>query len=226
MNVLQAAVAEIAQRETHEPAELRGWVMPLEETIVGPPRRGLLLLLGAIGAVLLIACANLANLTLTRTMGRMRDAAVRGALGARRWRLVRAVVVDQAVLAAIGGAHRPGARRAALGCSSRPRPSRLPRVQDVVIDARVVLFALGVSLRGGGRRRACCRRGGSDAAIWSRCCAAADARAIAADERVRSTLLTAQVALSVMLLAVERPVRLEPRALAASRYRVLRGERG
>src|SRR6187401_1957192 len=103
MNVLQAAVADIAQRETHEPAELRGWVMPLEETIAGPPRRGLLLLLGAIAGVLLIACANLANLTLTRTMGRMRDAAVRGALGASRWRLVRAIVVDQAALAAIGG---------------------------------------------------------------------------------------------------------------------------
>ena len=104
MNVLQGTVAEIARRETRRPADLRGWIMPLEEVIVGPVRRGLLLLLGSIGALLLMACANLANLTLTRTIGRLRDAAVRGALGASRWRLVRAVIVDQIALAAVGGA--------------------------------------------------------------------------------------------------------------------------
>ena len=95
LNVIQRSVAEIASKELRQPADLRGWIMPLEESVVGRARLGLLLLLGAIGGVVLIACANLANLSLTRALGRMRDAAVRSALGARRARLVRTVVLEQ-----------------------------------------------------------------------------------------------------------------------------------
>jgi predicted permease len=201
MDVLQAGVAEIARRETHEPAELRGWVMPLDEVIVGSSRRGLLLLLGAIGAVLLIACANLANLTLTRTSAHLRDAAVKGALGASRWQLARGVIVDQVALAAAGGALGLVVARAALRVFVTTAPVSLPRVQDVAIDARVAAFAVVVTflaavavaslpalrlgrddlesiLRSGGRT---IDRGG---------------------QRLRATLLTAQVGLSVMLLAV------------------------
>src|SRR5204862_2348914 len=79
-------------------------VTPLDDAIVGRARRGLLLLLGAIAGVVLVACANLANLSLTRTLGRMRDAAVRSALGASRAGLVRSTVVEQLVLASVGGA--------------------------------------------------------------------------------------------------------------------------
>src|SRR5207237_6118348 len=102
LDVIQRAVAEIAARETHEPAALRGWIVPLEESIVGRARRGLLLLLGAIGGVVLIACANLANLSLTRALGRMREAAVRSALGASRARLVGRGVLEQILLACAG----------------------------------------------------------------------------------------------------------------------------
>ena len=143
MNVLQGTVAEIARRQTRAPAELRGWIMPLEETIVGPVRRGLLLLLGAMGALLLIACANLANLTLTRTIGRLRESAVRAALGASRSRLVRGVMVDQVVLAAIGGAAGVALAAAALRIFVTTAPISLPRVHEVAIDARVVGFARG-----------------------------------------------------------------------------------
>jgi predicted permease len=201
MNVLQGTVAEIARRETRAPAELRGWIVPLEETIVGPVRRGLLLLLGAITALLLIACANLANLTLTRTIGRLRETAVRGALGASRWRLVRAVMVDQFVLAAAGGALGVVLAGAALRIFVTTAPVTLPRVQEVVIDGRVVGFGAGVALVaalavallpawrvGRGDLESVLRSGGRTSDRGS--------------QRMRSTLLTTQVALSVMLLSV------------------------
>ncbi|MEO7157277.1 MAG: ABC transporter permease [Vicinamibacterales bacterium] len=200
MNVLQAAVAQIAQRETRAPAELRGWIMPLDEAIVGPVRRGLVLLLGAIGALLLIACANLANLTLSRTIGRMREAAVRGALGASRWRLVRAVVVDQIVLAGAGGALGLALASAALRTFVSTAPSSLPRVQEVAIDGRVIAFAAGITLVAAlavallpawrlGRREleSVLRSGGRTSDHGA--------------QRLRSILLATQVALSVVLLA-------------------------
>jgi predicted permease len=201
MNVIQGVVSEIARRETHQPVELRGWVMPLEETIVGPVRRGLLLLLGAIGALLLIACANLANLTLTRTIGRLRDAAIRGALGASRWRLVRGVIVDQVVLAAVGGVLGVALASAALRIFVITAPISLPRVQDVMIDGRVLGFGGAIALAaalavavlpawrlGRGDLESVLRSGGRTS----------DRSA----NRVRSVLLAAQVGLSVMLLAV------------------------
>ena len=123
LNVIQQSVAQIAAKETLEPAELRGWIMPLEKSIVGRARLGLLLLLGAVGGVVLIACANLANLSLTRALGRMRDAAVRSALGARRARLVRGIVFEQLLLAAAGGGLDCSSRAKHCACSSGRRPS-------------------------------------------------------------------------------------------------------
>src|SRR5215207_10119014 len=120
--------------------------MPLEESIVGPVRRGLLLLLGAIGGLLLIACANLANLTLTRTIGRLRESAVRVALGATRWRLVRGVLVDQVVLAAAGGVCGVALAQVALRVFVIAAPVSLPRVQDVSIDTRVLAFGAAAAL--------------------------------------------------------------------------------
>ena len=201
MNVLQGTVAEIARRETRGPAELRAWLLPLEEAIVGPVRRGLLLLLGAIGGLLLIACANLANLTLTRTMGRLRESAVRGALGASRWRLIRGVVVDQVVLAAAGGVLGVTFAQAALRVFVTTAPAGLPRVQEVSIDARVLavgaittlLAALAVALV------PAWRLGRADLESVLRSGGRTSERGAV---RLRSVLLTTQIALSVMLLAV------------------------
>jgi predicted permease len=201
MDVLQGTVAEIASRETREAVQLRGWVMPLDESIVRPVRRGLLLLLGAIGALLLIACANLANLTLTRTIGHLRETAVRGALGASRWRLVRTVIVDQTVLAAVGGLLGLALAEAALRLFVTSAPVSLPRAQEVAIDTRAVAFgivtatcaALAVALLpafriGRGDLEGILRSGGRSSDRGT--------------QRVRALLLTAQVALSVMMLAV------------------------
>jgi predicted permease len=201
MDVLQSAVAEMASRAKGERVELRGWVMPLEETIVGSSRRGLLLLLGAIAGVLLIACANLANLTLTRAASGLRDLAVRSALGAARTRIVRGVIVEQIALAAIGAAAGLGVAAAALRLFVITAPVTLPRVQDVGIDGRVVAFAgtiallaaLSVALLpalriGRGALESVLRAGGRTGDSGG--------------SRVRATLLTAQVAMSVVLLAV------------------------
>jgi putative ABC transport system permease protein len=202
LDVMQRSVAEIATRETHEQADLRGWIMPLEESIVGRARLGLLLLLGAIGGVVLIACANLANLSLTRALGRLREAAVRSALGASRGRLVRGVVLEQLLLAAIGGALGVVVARQGLSLFVKTAPLDLPRVNDVVIDGRVLEFAAAVAIVAGlcvallpawrvgrGDLQTMLRGGGHGTT---------DRGGL----RVRATLLAMQVALSVTLLVV------------------------
>jgi len=202
MNVVQRAVAEIAAREVHEPTDLRAWVMPLEETIVGRARARLLLLLGAIGAVVLLACANLANLSLTRAMERMRDAAVRSALGASRARLVGRVVLEQCLLAALGGALGLIVAREALALFVKTAPIDLPRVSEVAIDGRVVAFAGALAIAAGllvallpawrigrGDVQATLRSGGHGAT---------DRGSL----RLRAALLALQVALSVALIVI------------------------
>jgi putative ABC transport system permease protein len=202
LNVIQQAVAEIAAKETHEPAQLRGWIAPLEESIVGRARLGLLLLLGAVGGVVLIACANLANLSLTRALGRARDAAVRSALGASRGRLVGAVVLEQLLLASIGGALGLLVARQALTLFVKTAPIDLPRVNAVVIDGRVLAFAASVAIAAGlcvallpawrmgrGDTQSTLRGGGHGAT---------DRGGL----RVRAALLAAQVAMSVALVVV------------------------
>jgi len=202
MNVIQRDVAAIAARQAHEPVDLRAWVMPLEESIVGRARLGLWLLLGAIGAVVLIACANLANLSLTRAVGRARDAAVRSALGASRGRLVRHVVLEQIALAGAGGALGLLVAREALVVFVKTAPIDLPRVNAVVIDGRVLGFAaaiavaagLGVALLPAWRAG----RGDVEAALRAAGSRTTDGGGV----RVRAALLTAQVALSVALVVV------------------------
>jgi len=149
LDVLQAQVGEIAAKEAHEPVTLASSLMPLTETIVGKARRGLLLLLGAIVAVLLIACSNLANLSLTRAVGRLRDAGIRSALGASRSRLVRGAAIEQLLLAALGGAMGLVIAWTALHVFVRTAPIDLPRVGEVAIDARVLAFAAAVSTLAG-----------------------------------------------------------------------------
>ncbi len=202
MNVVQHTIAQIAERETHEPAQLRAVVTPLGESIVGRARLGLLLLLAAIGGVLLIACSNLANLSLTRTLGRMRDAAVRSALGASSGRLVRQVVLEQLALAVTGGALGVLVAREALDLFVRTAPIDLPRVGDVVIDGRVLAFTAVVAIAAGlivGLLPAW-RMGRSDVQAALR--AGGHGSTDRGGLRTRATLIGVQVALSVTLLVV------------------------
>jgi predicted permease len=202
LEVLQQSIARTAARETHEDVELRGSIEPLEESIVGRARLGLLLLLGAIGGVVLIACSNLASLSLTRTLGRLRDAAVRSALGASSGRLVRQVIVEQLVLALAGGAIGLAVAFEALNLFVRTAPIDLPRVGEVVIDGRVLAFAalvtiaagLGVALLPAWRLN----RHDVQGMLRSGDRGATDRGGL----RTRATLLAVQVALSVTLLAM------------------------
>lgn len=119
-------------------------VRSLHEETVGSVRNAMFLLLGAVVMVLLIACANVANLLLVRGAGRRSDVAVRAALGAARSRLVLHLLAESLVLAVVGGAL--GVFVAAWGVDGLKRlaPASIPRLRDVVFDGPTFAFALGV----------------------------------------------------------------------------------
>ena len=176
-------------------------VKGLADEMVGEARSKLLILFGAVGLVLLIACANVANLLLARAESRQKEVAVRTALGAARRRLVRQFLTESIVLAVIGGAVGMFLGDVAVRALLATSPGSVPRADAVGLDGTVLLFTLGVSvvtgllfglaplfhiapramtmaLREGGRRTT----------------------AAAGRRRLRSTLVVAELALAMMLV--------------------------
>ncbi len=132
-----------------ENLDLRGSILPLQEELVGQVRTGLLLLMGAVGAVLVVLCVNLANLSLARAAGRARDTAIRAALGASRGRLVRQMLCESLVLALSGGVLGIGVAYWGVRILVNAAPVNLPRLGEISVDGRVLGFALLVSLATG-----------------------------------------------------------------------------
>jgi predicted permease len=146
----QSAMDVISARLARDyPEEHKGWsaiVRSLRDDLVGDVRPALLALLGAVGLVLLIACANTANLVLARTIARRKELAIRAALGASAAQILRPVLVETTMLAVLGGAL--GLLVASFGQSlvTRALADQLPRATEAEIDGRVLAFTLVASV--------------------------------------------------------------------------------
>jgi putative ABC transport system permease protein len=143
---LDALAARLQQQHPDTDAGKGINPVPLQEQSVGSVRFGLIILLGAVGFVLLIACVNVANLLLARASGRVRELAVRSALGAARGRILRQMLTESVLLAAGGGAL--GVLTADWGVSALKAiaPPSTPRLAEVSIDPRVLAFAAALTL--------------------------------------------------------------------------------
>jgi putative ABC transport system permease protein len=149
---IERARAELTSAEAAMDAQIgaSSWkiaplVTPLQQKLTGDVRQSLIVLLAAVGAVLLVLCVNLANLSLSRAAGRARESAIRTALGASRWQLARQSLAETGVVALLGG----GLGVVCAFWSVQPllaaAPIDLPRLREVAIDGRVLAFALGLS---------------------------------------------------------------------------------
>jgi putative ABC transport system permease protein len=141
-----AMAGRLAQDFPQTNKEVRGELTPLREMEVGNLRSYALLLLGAAGFVLLIACANVANLMLARATAREREMAVRAALGATPARLISQLLTESALLALAGGLCGIGLAAAGVRLMRNAIPIELPVWMTFDLDARTLLFALGASL--------------------------------------------------------------------------------
>jgi len=195
---VDAITARLKAQYPNNLADRVGRVTDLQDAIVGPAKSWMLMLLASVTFVLLIACVNVANLMLARASARSRDAAVRGALGASRWRIVRALLVESLILSAAGTALGVGAAIWCVQILRASLPANLPRLDEIAVNYRVLIAAavaavavavgvtpiwqtspsLGAALRESGRS------GG----------------AAASRQRTRAVLLVAEIALAVVLL--------------------------
>ncbi|MGH7718601.1 MAG: ABC transporter permease, partial [Gemmatimonadaceae bacterium] len=129
-----------------EEMQFRGYAVPVEQQVTGRVRPALLVVFGAVGIVLLIACTNVAGLLLVRGEHRRRELAVRVALGAGARRITRQLLTETVVLAGLGGVLGVGLAVLGTWLVRRAAPAGLPRIAESTVDPVVLLFALGVAL--------------------------------------------------------------------------------
>jgi putative ABC transport system permease protein len=200
----QADVSAIEQQIAQVSENVQGygiWVEPIVDATIGEYRRPLWMLLGAVVCVLLIGCANISNLLLARASTRRTEMSVRAALGAGRWRIVRQLLAESTLLSLAGGA---AGLLLALWTSrtlATLLPSDVPRSPSVALDTAVLAFATGVSVLAG------ILFGVAPALDASRGDLATSLKEARRDgggqsrQRLRATLVAAEVALAVVLLA-------------------------
>jgi len=133
-------------REMLDGGEWQPLLLPLKQDVVGDAGNTLWVVMGTLGLVLLVACANVANLILVRTEGRQRELAVRAALGASWGRIARGLLTESIVLGVAGGVLGVAVAYAGLRVLLTLGASSLPRMDEIAIDGSVLLFALAVSV--------------------------------------------------------------------------------
>ena len=203
----QSAAAELnvitaqALLRRSDPSGLRAVAVPMLDSMVGKTRRGLFVLLGAVGVVLLIACVNLANLMLARADRRSHESAVRTALGASRRRLIWSALSETLVISLLGGLLGVALAASGLGALVRNAPVDLPRLEEAGIDRTVMLFAFVLTtLTGLLFGLAPAWRSASADPHESLRSGGRTSTGAAGSSRVRAWLVAGQVGLSVVLL--------------------------
>ena len=200
----QAEMDTISRRlEQQYPADDKGWgavVMPLQQELVGDVRTPLLVLLGAVALVLLIACANAANLVLARTIGRQKEIAVRSALGASRIRVIRQVICETVALSAVAAVLGLLVARFGTKLILTLLAAKLPRTSDIGIDGWVLAFTLVVSITAGILAGLVPAWRLSNVNVNDALKQGSRTSSDAASGRTRGALVISEVALSLMLL--------------------------
>lgn len=172
----------------------------LQEQIVGDQREKLLILLGAVGLLLLIACANVANLLLVRATTRQKEVALRTALGAGRWRITRQLVTESVLLAFLGGALGVALAVYGLPALKTTLPADMPRLAEVSVDGRVLSFAAFLMLLTGIIFGAAPAIGASKVDLTKSLKSGGERSGTGGHRRVSSSLVVGEVAISVVLV--------------------------
>jgi predicted permease len=175
-------------------------VVGLRTGMVGDVRTRLLLLLGAVALVLLIACANVANLMLSRSATREKEMGIRAALGAAPRRIARQLLTESVLLSVIGAMLGFAIGGAGLSVLKAALPANTPRIEDVHLDWRVLLFTAGLAIATGLAFGLAPSLQSSKAALSDALNSAGRGAAASVSRRLRGSLAIAEVALSVMLV--------------------------
>ncbi len=201
----QAEMTTISDRLARQyPDDDKDWgavVVPLSEDIVSDVRPSLLVLLGAVGFVLLVGCANVANLLLARALARGREVAIRSALGASRLRLLQQLMCETVILALGGGLAGMALAHYGVQFIVKFFGDQLPKGVDVSLDGQVLLFTLGLSLLTGVIAGVVPAWRLSKANVNETLKQSTGRVADSGGTRTRSILVVCEVALSLMLLA-------------------------